>query len=161
MKSIRLMSQLELAAYVQSHLRGEGIEVVLSGGAAVSLYSDNQYVSRDVDLVNVRMVKSRDLSRAMARIGFVPSGRHFVHPESAHIIEFPNGPLAVGEEAVQDTREVEFETGRKVVISPADCVKDRLCAYYFWGDRQGLKQAVMVAKQHHVNLGEIARWSKV
>jgi len=37
MKSVKEMTQIELAAFVQSHLRGEGIQVTLSGGAAVSL----------------------------------------------------------------------------------------------------------------------------
>ena len=54
MKKIGRMNLAELAAYVQTHLRAEGIEVVLSGGATVSFYSSNKYVSKDVDLINVR-----------------------------------------------------------------------------------------------------------
>jgi hypothetical protein len=36
MKNIKRMSAIELAAYIQSHLRQAGIEVVLSGCASVS-----------------------------------------------------------------------------------------------------------------------------
>lgn len=38
MKSIGAMTQAELAAFVQSHLRKNKIYVTLSGGAAVSIY---------------------------------------------------------------------------------------------------------------------------
>jgi len=39
-------------------------------------------------------------------------------------------------------------------------VKDRLCAYYFWNDQQGLAQAVLVARNQKVDLKEVMRWSK-
>jgi hypothetical protein len=47
------------------------------------------------------------------------------------------------------------------VISPTDCVKDRLCAFYFWNDQQGLAQAILVTKSQNVDLDEIKRWSQV
>ena len=159
MKPIQSMSQLELAAYVHAHLRQEGIDVVLSGGATVSLYSSNRYVSKDVDLINVRFSTMRNLEKAMAKIGFQREGRHFIHPDSRFIIEFPNGPLSVGEEPVREIQEILFETGLLRAISPTDCVKDRLCAYYFWSDLQGLAQAVLVAESNQVDLAEIERWS--
>jgi hypothetical protein len=52
-KNISRMTQAELAAYVQSHLRTKGINVVLSGGAAVAIYTTNKYVSVDIDLVDI------------------------------------------------------------------------------------------------------------
>jgi hypothetical protein len=55
MKPVRHMGGGELAAFVCTHLRAGGIEVVLSGGGCVSIYSRNRYVSLDVDLVNVRL----------------------------------------------------------------------------------------------------------
>ena len=50
MKSIKEMTQGELAAFVQSRLLEKEIDVVLSGGASVSIYSSNRYVSLDLDL---------------------------------------------------------------------------------------------------------------
>jgi hypothetical protein len=160
MKPIQKMSQLELAAYVHAHLRQESIDVVLSGGALVTLYSHDRYISKDVDLINIKFSSRRNLKKAMEQIGFKQNGRHFVHPDSQFIIEFPDGPLSVGEEPVKEIQEIQFETGTLRVISPTDCVKDRLCAYYFWGDLQGLEQAVMVAEINQVDIGEIERWSK-
>jgi hypothetical protein len=51
MKPINKMNKFELTAFIQTHLRQKGVAVVLSGGAAVSYYSANIYVSFDVDLV--------------------------------------------------------------------------------------------------------------
>lgn len=51
MKTVNKMTQAELAAYVQSHLQTKGISVILSGGAPVAIYSENKYVSADIDLV--------------------------------------------------------------------------------------------------------------
>jgi len=73
MKSIREMTQAELAAHVQSHLRKVGIEVILSGGAAVGIYSKNKYVSKDIDLVNTKFTKRKRIEEAMHEIGFLPT----------------------------------------------------------------------------------------
>jgi hypothetical protein len=51
MKPIDKMSQIEVGAFVQSYLREKGIDVVLSGGAAVSFYTKNKYVSKDLDFI--------------------------------------------------------------------------------------------------------------
>jgi hypothetical protein len=161
MKLIKNMNQVELAAYVQSHLQKEGINVVLSGGSAVSFYSDNKYVSNDLDLIIANFAKRRDIKSVMERIGFHEKGRYFINPETQFLIEFPQGPLSVGEEPVKVIKEFELATGILRIISATDCVKDRLCAYYFWNDQQGLMQAVLVSKKQRINLKEIKRWSKV
>ena len=160
MKPISEMSQIELAAYIQSSLLDAGIDVVLSGGSAVSFYSSDQYVSKDLDLINAHFAKRREIRLNMERIGFREKGRYFTHDESAYLVEFPEGPLAVGEEPVKEIFSFELATGTLRVLSPTDCVKDRLCAYYFWNDRQGLAQAVLVAKSQQVDLKELKRWSK-
>ena len=69
------------------------------------------------------------LRQAMDTLSFVEQGRHFQHPDSLHIVEFPEGPLSVGEEPVKEIREITFETGVLRVISPTDCVKDQLCSF--------------------------------
>lgn len=75
-------------------------------------------------------------------------------------MEFPDGPLSVGEELVKAIDEFDLPTGTLRVISATDCVKDRLCAFYFWNDQQGLAQAVLVSISQRVDLKEIKRWSK-
>jgi len=148
MKPIKNMTQAELAAYVQSRLRQAGIEVILSGGAAVGIYSDNKYISKDIDLVNAQFAKRKQIEEAMK------------HPDSDHIVEFPPGPLSIGRSSVNEIYELIFETGILRVISPTDCVKDRLAHYFHWGDQQCLKQAILVANNHEVSLSELEEWSR-
>jgi hypothetical protein len=159
MKSIQRMTQGELCAFVQSHLRERGISTVLSGGATVSIYSSGRYVSRDLDLVNVQSKRRRVIHEAMNEIGFLEVGRYFNHPNSPFTVEFPPGPLSVGQEPVKRVDEIRLSTGILQIISPTDCVKDRLAAYYHWGDQQCLIQASLVAQEHRVDLEEIRRWS--
>lgn len=159
MKQIKNMTQAELAAYVQSHLRKKGITVVLSGGAAVSIYTLNKYISADVDLVNAFFAERNNIKKAMEEIGFHEKNRYFIHPDTKHLVEFPTGPLAVGDEMVKDINEIKLTTGILRVISPTDCVKDRLSWYYHMNDQQCLKQAIQVAQKHDIDINEIQRWS--
>lgn len=159
MKPIGKMTQGELGAFIQSQLREKGIEVVLSGGAAVAIYTNNKYVSKDLDLINIYGVNRRKIRDVMIVVGFYEEGRYFRHPDSQFFVEFPPGPLAIGEERVQQVIERRLSTGILKVISPTDCVKDRLSAYYHWGDQQSLLQATLVAQRNKINIDEIRRWS--
>jgi len=160
MKPVAKMTRGELAAYVQSHLREKGIESVLSGGSAVSIYSGEIYVSMDLDFVITGYPKRSKIEEVMQDIGFHQAGRHFEHPETRLLVEFPGGPLSVGKQQVSKIEVLEYETGILRVISPGDCVKDRLAAYYYWGDRQSLAQAIIVVQENPIDLSEIAAWSQ-
>jgi hypothetical protein len=61
---------------------------------------------------------------------------------------------------MKEVSEFQLATGTLRVVSATDCVKDRLCAFYFWNDQQGLAQAILVAESQNVDLKEIRRWSK-
>ena len=159
MKTLAAMQLAELAAYVQTHLQQAGIQVVLSCGSAVSFYSNHLYVSKDIDLIDNGLASRKQIRKAMEQIGFQSDGRYFRHPETEILVEFPSGPLSIGEDLVRNFQTVQLETGTLRVITPTDCVKDRLCAYYFWNDHQGLAQAVLVANQQVVDLDEIRQWS--
>jgi len=68
--------------------------------------------------------------------------------------------MTVGDEPVKEIVELEFATGRLRILSPTDCVKDRLAGYYFWKDMQCLEQAILVAADNEVDMDEIERWSE-
>jgi hypothetical protein len=160
MKAVAKMTQAELAAHVASELQQAGVELVLSGGAAVSIYTSNEYVSQDVDLIATGLSTRAQIRKAMQRMGFREGGRHYQHPESRWVVEFPGGPPHVGGEPIGPTRRLRFATGTLQVISPTDCVKDRLSAYYHWHDQQSLEQACLVAAHQRISLPEVRRWSK-
>ena len=149
----------ELAGYICEHLRQHDIDVVLTGGSCVSIYSKGKYVSKDLDFIERRFASSGQIRDAMAEIGFIPEHRHFTHPDTGYLVEFPSGPLSVGKEPVGHIHEIPFSTGLLRILSPTDCVKDRLAAYYHWKDLQSLEQAALVAQSHDVDLKEIKRWS--
>ena len=136
--------------------------MVLSGGACVSIYSKEKYVSMDLDMIHTSLLKpKRKLIRdAMSEIGFTEKGRYFRHPNTDIFVEFPEGPPAVGEEAVKDICERKESTGILKIISPTDCIKDRLAGYYHWDDQQCLDQAILVAQDNQFDIKEIERWSK-
>ena len=84
-------SLVELAAIVSEALENAGITATLSGGAAVTIYSDNKYQSVDLDFVTAALVD--DLTAALEPLGFVRAGRPrlsvFEHPKAKWYLEFP------------------------------------------------------------------------
>jgi hypothetical protein len=160
MKDVRQMNLGELAAHVCSHLESRGIHVVLSGGACVAIYASDRYVSLDLDFIDRLHTTRRRLKLVLAEIGFAERNRYFIHPDTEFFLEFPSGPLAVGNEPVTLIEEIHNETGTLRLISPTDCVKDRLAAFYHWNDLQCLQQAVWVAQERDVDWSEIERWSR-
>jgi hypothetical protein len=160
LKKIKDMSIGELGALVCSHLEENGIRVTLTGGACVSIYTDNRYESMDLDFVEEMPVTRRKLKRALEEIGFTEKSRYFVQPDTEFFLEFPSGPLSVGEEPIGEIVELTFSTGRLRLISPTDCVKDRLAGFFHWNDRQSLEQALLVARDQEIDLVQIQRWSE-
>ena len=67
----------------------------------------------------------------------------------------------MGDEQVKQIDEIEVLTGILRLISPTDCVKDRLAWFYYDNDTECLEQAVLVAEANDVDIAEIERWSKV
>ncbi len=162
MRTIRTMSRADLAAFVQEHLRRKGIDMVLCGGACVSIYSRGKYLSMDLDMIHTGLMAPRrkTIRDAMSELGFIEHGRYFKHADAKLFVEFPSGPPAVGEEPVKEIIERHQPTGILKIISPTDCVKDRLTGFYHDNDHQCLEQAILVAEGNHIDLEEVERWSK-
>lgn len=160
MKSLSEMSVGEVAAYVAGHLRQSDIIVVLTGGSCVSIYTDNRYLSYDLDFIEEGRSTRKKIAACLQEIGFLEKDRYFTHTETRFFVEFPSGPLAIGDEPVSNITRMEFATGTLRLLSATDCVKDRLANYYHWKDRQCLDQAIMVATDTEVDMGELARWSR-
>jgi hypothetical protein len=154
------MSIGEIAARVAEHLRQSGINVVLTGGSCVSIYTDNRYQSYDLDFVEEGRSGRKKIAGVLVKLGFKEKDRYFIHPDTPFFVEFPAGPLAIGDEPVREVATLQFSTGSLRLLSCTDCVKDRLAHYYHWKDRQCLDQAVMVATVTEVDLEEIERWSR-
>ena len=148
----------EVAVIVSETLQAAGVRAVLSGGGAVSIYSKNAYESSDLDFVTSAGISQLD--QVMTTLGFSRrKGRHYEHPNCEWLIEFPPGPVMLGDEIVSDWVENAVAGGVIRMLSPTQCVMDRLAAFYHWNDRQCLDQAVMVACRNRVNFSAVKRWS--
>ena len=151
----------ELWKFVAAHLKNRGIDTILVGGAVVSIYSKGAYKSGDLDFVLGSMF-TKGLPEAMKEIGFEKHGRHYIHPSCKHLfVEFPGTvPLGIGEDYTikPDTHKVEGKVIK--ILSPTDCVKDRLATYMYFKDRDGLDQAIMIANIHPIKLSSVERWCK-
>jgi len=69
------MTREEVAALVCATLEGRGIEVVLSGGAVVSIYTENAYESFDLDFIQTGL--TRKVAPAMEELGFHKEARYW------------------------------------------------------------------------------------
>jgi hypothetical protein len=154
-------SMRELAAIVSQALHGAGIAATLSGGGAVSLYSDNEYVSYDLDFVSSERLKA--IGDAIGPLGFhrVAQARQFEHADTPWFVEFPPGPLAFGETQVSDDDACILQTafGPVRVVTPTQIVMDRVAAYVHWHDNPSLDQAVMVASRQRVHWPALDEWA--
>jgi hypothetical protein len=148
----------ELGAIVCTALKGVGVDAFLSGGAVVSIYTQNVYQSWDLDFISHGAFKK--INEVMLGLGFSrKSGRHFVHPKSKFFVEFPGVALQIGDQSITEFAKRKTKVGTLTLLRPTECVMDRLAAFYHWNDPQGLEQAVLVSLKHPVNLKDIEAWS--
>lgn len=148
----------DAAAALCAHLNSKGIEASLVGGACVSIYSDNAYESFDLDFVSHDPHKKIEM--ALAEIGFRSTrGRHFDHPDCRFYAEFVPPPVSIGEEVIKKLKRLETPYGLLNLLSPTDCVKDRLAAYLHWKDTQALEQAVLVALGNRIETTKVKAWA--
>lgn len=149
----------QLAALISEKLRERGIDAILVGGACVSIYTKNRYLSFDLDFVTHAPLK--EVALVMKEVGFKrESSRHFVRTDCPFFIEFVAPPVAIGNEPIKENIKMKTRLGIVVMLTPTDSVKDRLAAYYHWNDPQALEQALLVAKAQKIKMQEVKRWSE-
>jgi hypothetical protein len=141
------------------HLQDNNIHAVLTGGAVVSIYSDDRYLTADLDFITN---SSFDMvCKAMLELGFQKGhGCYFEHQDRNLLVEFPPGPLSIGDAPVSNTATLVVGNSTLNILTPTQCVMDRLAAYYYWDDEQALDQALLVANRHEVDLDSIREWSE-
>lgn len=158
MKISKNISIGEFAALVASHLESKGISTVLTGGAVVSIYTENRYMSYDADFISPADQKT--ITTAMEELGFEKHGKDFRHKQIDFFVEFPTGPLAIGNQLIQAEAELDIKGYKLKLLSPTQSVMDRLAAYFHWNDLQCLDQAVSIALEQPVQIERIKEWAK-
>lgn len=149
----------ELAALISEKLRERGIDAILVGGACVSIYTKNRYQSFNLDYVTHSSIK--EVTSVLKEVGFQQeSSRHFTRMQCPFFIEFVAPPAAIGQEPLRDEKKLRTKLGTIVLLTPTDCVRDRLAAFYHWRDPQALEQALLVAGEQKIDLAVVKRWSE-
>lgn len=149
----------EVAGVVAGALDRHGIRAVLTGGACASLHSGGAVQSYDLDFILQSATPKRQLSKAMMSIGFARTGRHYKHPSTRFLVEFPPGPLGIGRDIMVRPTSYKIGSISLRILSPTDSCRDRLAAFYHWKDRQSLRAAVLIATRKRVNMTLIRKWS--
>jgi len=149
----------DLACFIYNALKEDGIEAVLVGGACVSIYSKNRYQSYDLDFATYDELKQ--IEKTLSKYNFKRKGRCFVHKECPYVIDFVNPPIAIGHESIKLFETLKTSQGSLQLLTPTDCVKDRLSSFFHWNDTQALEQALLVAEDQTINLDNIKRWAKM
>jgi len=152
------ISTKELASLIGKSLETAGIEAVLVGGSCVSIYSSNKYQSYDLDYITYENEKKA--TDVLNKLGFIyDSKKYYVHPKCPYFIEFLAPPIAIGNELIKNVNTIKSRSGVIKLLSPTDCVKDRLSAYFYWNDTQSLEQALLVANDQKIDLKNIEKWA--
>lgn len=157
---IKTSSLKDLAFYISDYLRKKGVDTVLSGGACVSIYTDNKFLSYDLDFVLSAFDDQKKIKPILGEIGFYEKNRLFMHNDTIYTVDFLPPPLSVGAEPVKEIAQLKKGNKFLKLLSTTDCVKDRLAAYYHWEDEQSEEQANLVCLDNHVDLEEVERWSR-
>jgi hypothetical protein len=152
-------SLIDVCFAVCTALDDIGTTVVLTGGSAATFYAPTAYQSRDADFVITMRGDASHGIEAMARLGYSRTGSIYAHESNRYAVDFPRGPLAVGEEIVQSWATYERRDERLYVLSRADSVRDRLSWFYCYRDRSALAAAVAVATSGDLDLSAIREWS--
>ncbi len=79
------MSLQDFAIFVAEMLKQKNIDVILTGGAVVSIYSEGKYVSKDADFLSVS--DHQIIKTVMLEAGFKSEGKDFYHWKDRQSLE--------------------------------------------------------------------------
>jgi hypothetical protein len=153
-------SLADVAVAVGDALRRAGIRAILTGGACANLYSGGACQSLDADFVLAGPCTTEYLDRALAMLGFERQRDRYVHRLLPFFVEFPRGPLAIGEDFRIRPVWRSRRAAKTLALSATDACRDWLAAFYHWNDRQSLAAAVAIAVRSRVALGKVRDWSR-
>ena len=143
--------------HVASHLEENGIGVTLVGGAVATIYSKGGYESGDLDMVFDSMFQDRSkFQKVLEEIGITKiDQRNFKHPDCLYSLEAKSPPIDIGHMASQgdipEINKIKVNTNIIKILSPTDCIKDRLYKADEWDDDEAFDAALLVAKEAGFN----------
>jgi hypothetical protein len=117
-------------------------------------------MSKDLDFITVE--RNKMIAPVIAGLGFRLRGKDFVHDESNYFLEFPPGPLTFGDRYVDtsETDVVRTKYGTLRIITPTQCLMDRIAWVVHGKDPQSRAQAVLVARHQAIDWDDVYEWSR-
>jgi len=151
----------DLAFIVCTALHCQGTTAVLSGGGAATVYAPEAYQSRDLDFIlGFWSALGGESDAALRALGFTQHGGTYSNAATPFTLEFPAGPLMVGEERIFEWDTLTQGEYLLYILQPTDCVRDRLAWFLFNNDFSSLEQALAVATRHPIDLEAIENWAR-
>lgn len=146
----RLKRQLYVAVAISKSFEERGIYSVLVGGTVVEYYTAGGYTTGDIDMV-LPPLEKWEIKTVMEGLGFerFEDYRHWIHPKIQIPVEFPSGPLQIGQLLVQEVNEIEVEKIKLKILKVEDILLDRLIMAQEWKDLQAQSQAEMLMYTHY------------
>ena len=158
--SFRGLGLKEAAATIFARLDRNGHEPILAGQACAAIYGGGGIRSHALEFV-IRDFTAQQINALMAELGFaLKEMRTYANPACPFEVIIAPTPLTVGDDVVADARVIKTSGGPLRMLTPTDCVRQRLSMFYRWGDRAALAEAVQVAKRQPVDLDLVKRWSE-
>ncbi|HTD37018.1 MAG TPA: hypothetical protein VK669_05865 [Candidatus Limnocylindrales bacterium] len=146
----------DVAFTVGTALARAGVDAVLCGGSAATFYAPDVYQSEDLDFVLTFGAEDAVAARrALESLGYTLRNAMFFHDASHFTVEFPVGPLKIGEETVSDVDTVRRGEQSLRIIGATAVVKDRLLKYAAWDDFSSLRAALGVARTIDLDLDDV------
>ncbi|HTD35307.1 MAG TPA: hypothetical protein VK665_16695 [Candidatus Elarobacter sp.] len=95
----------DVAFAVGTALAAANVDAVLCGGSAATFYAPSVYQSEDLDFVLTFGSEDAAAARtALESLGYALRNAMFFHDVSHFTVEFPAGPLRIGNDSVDDIR---------------------------------------------------------
>jgi len=151
----------ETAAYICTNLKEKGIDVVLSGGSCMEIYTNSNFSSYDIDFIANPSHKAKQIEKIMLDLGFEKThSRYFKYENNPNYIEFPSGPVNLGNEFPKKFDELKTHVGTLTLLTATDCIKDRLCALVYHKGQECFNQAIAVAHMNKIEEENLINWAK-
>lgn len=151
-----------VAFKVCTRLAEAGARAILTGGSAATIYAPEVYQSRDTDFVIYALRSASEFWDAVQSMGFKRKGTTYAHELVPITLDFVDEEIRVGAELIERYETVEEGGLQLHLLTPTDCVRDRLASFYWFSDRTALVAACGVTRAcaDRVSLEEIREWSE-
>ena len=150
-----------IAFKVCTALDSGGYRAVLTGGSAATAYAPEAYQSADLDYIANFAYFKEEFDAILNEIGYSRRTlRVYACPVTPLTLEFPNDENMIGSDYVKDFATLERDGMKLYILTPTDCVRDRLCSYFWFNSVSALGAAVAVARFQEVDLEFVRIWAE-